>query len=437
MSGDIKVVRPPSGLKGRVEVPPDKSISHRALLLPALAVGESLVENFLPGDDCLATMKILEHLGVTLEVVAKSSRRWIVRVHGVGLQGLQEPQDVLDARNSGTTARLVLGMLSAQPLFAVLTGDASLRSRPMGRVVAPLRSMGARIWGRQGGERLPIAVMGGDLKAISYELPVASAQVKSALLLAGLMASGETVIYGKTASRDHTERMLRSMGADLRSEDGSIYVRGGKDLQPLSVVVPNDISSAAFWLVAGCIHSDADIELLGTGVNPTRAGVVDVLRRMGGQVTTNNLRTTGGEPLADLRVVSSTLRATDIVPEEVPRLIDEVPILAVAMCAAEGVSSIRGAQELRYKETDRLLAVATELGRMGAKIDLLPDGLRIYGPAKLRGAAVNSYGDHRMAMALAVAGLVAHGETSISDPQCVNISYPGFWEDLEVLCQGD
>lgn len=433
LMADYRQVRRPLALRGTVEVPPDKSISHRAVMFSALAKGTSVVKNFLPGADCLATMAIMEAMGVPIEVVTRLPKRWDLRIEGVGLRGLQEPEDVLDARNSGTTARLVLGILAGQSFFSVITGDASLRSRPMARVTLPLRSMGAIIVGRRDGSLLPLAVKGSMLKGISYELPVASAQVKSSLLLAGLLAEGETVLSGRVKSRDHTERMLMDMGAKIQIGPESIRVAPSDDLRPLFMQVPNDISSAAFWLVAASIHPSAEVLLPGVGLNPTRAAIVEVLRRMGASIEVLNHRTSGGEPVGDLLVRSSYLKATHVVSEEIPMLIDEVPVLAVAMACAEGTSSIRGAEELRYKETDRLTAVATELGRMGANIDLLPDGLVVHGPARLKGASVNSYGDHRMAMALAVAGLVAEGESSISDPRCVEVSYPGFWEDLQAL----
>jgi 3-phosphoshikimate 1-carboxyvinyltransferase len=402
-------------------------------MFTALARGISRVENFLPGADCLATIDVVQALGVRVEVANRLPKRWHLRVDGVGLDGLIEPSDVLDARNSGTTARLMLGILSGQSFFSVLTGDASLRSRPMGRVVRPLQSMGATVLGRQNGSLLPIGVRGGQLKAIEYELPVASAQVKSALLLAGLFAEGVTVLSGRIHSRDHTERMLLAMGADIEVAPEAIRVSRCGGLRPISISVPNDISSAAFWLVAGAVHPNAEIYLPAVGLNPTRAAVVDVLRRMGARIEVLDYRTAAGEPVADLKVGSSSLRSTDVLPEEIPLLIDEVPVLAVAMACAEGVSSVRGAEELRYKETDRLAAIASELGKMGAKVDPLPDGFVLYGPAQLKGAAVSSYGDHRMAMALGIAGLVAEGETRVDNPECVNVSYPGFWEDLESL----
>ncbi len=427
-------VHRPARLRGTVEVPPDKSISHRAVMFSALADGIGTVQNFLPGADCLTTVSVLQALGVPIEVTRQEPKRWNLRVQGVGLRGFTEPQDVLDARNSGTTARLMLGILAGQAFFSVVTGDASLRSRPMGRVCVPLRSMGATVMGRANSSLLPIAVRGGVLKGITYELPVASAQVKSALLLAGLLAEGLTTLTGKIASRDHTERMLSAMGACIDVGPDAIRVQPADGLKPLSIWVPNDLSSAAFWLVAGSIHPDAEVYLPSIGLNPTRAAMLDVLRRMGACIEVSNLRTEAGEPVADLKVRSASLRSTDVVPEEIPMLIDEVPALAVAMACAEGTSSIRGAEELRYKETDRLLATATELGKMGTQVELLPDGLVVHGPAKLKGAQVSSYGDHRMAMAMAVAGLVAEGETRVDDPGCVEISYPGFWEDLAALC---
>ncbi len=424
----VKVVRPARRLRGVIEPPGDKSISHRSAILNALARGRAAVENFLRGADCLATLRCLRLLGVPWHWREDGA----LVVDGVGLEGLQEPPAPLDCRNSGTTMRLLAGVLAGQPFFSVLTGDASLRSRPMGRIVVPLRQMGAQVWGRDGGELAPLAVLGRrPLRALSYRLPVASAQVKSCLLLAGLYAEGETRLWEPGPSRDHTERMLGAMGADLRAEDGWLSLRPVSGLNPLSLRVPGDFSAAAFWLVAAAVHPDAEVRLVGVGVNPTRTGLLDVLRLMGADIRLCNETTCGGEPVADIVVRSSSLRGVEVDPDMVPRLVDEVPLLALAACFAQGETVVRGARELRVKESDRLWATARELGRLGADIEELDDGLCIRGGIRLRGCRVKSYGDHRLAMMLAVAGLLATGETEIGNAEAVLVSYPEFWRELE------
>jgi len=407
-------------------VPGDKSISHRALMLNSIAEGEATISNLGPGADCVSTMRCLRALGAEVE----SQRGGAVRVRGRGLNGLREPEDVLDAGNSGTTVRLLTGLLAGQRFFSVLTGDSSLRSRPMKRVIDPLRTMGAQVWARREGSVLPIAVRGSRLVGIDYTLPVASAQLKSALLLAGLYANGTTVVREPQPCRDHTERMLRAQGADLEVEGGVITLRPGRALACLDVQVPGDISSAAFWLVAAAIHPDAEIVVRDVGVNPGRTGVIDALQRMGAEIDVVPVGERAGEPVADLVARSSRLRGITVAGDLVPRLIDEIPILAVAAALAEGETRFADAAELRVKETDRIRAIATELGRLGAEVRELPDGLVVAGGRRLRGAACRSYGDHRMAMALAVAGLVARGETAIEGAEAADVSYPTFWRDL-------
>jgi len=424
-----RVVRPASRLVGVVAPPGDKSISHRTAMLAAVAAGVSRIENFQRGADCLATLRCLRLLGVPW--------RWedgtTLRVEGVGLRGLREPPQVLDCGNSGTTMRLLAGLLAPQPFLSVLTGDRSLRRRPMARVVEPLRRMGAEVWGRAEGSLAPLAIRGRPLRGIEHRMPVASAQVKSALLLAGLYAEGETVVWEPAPCRDHTERLLAFMGAPVRRMEGGVAVSSASSLQPLEVRVPGDFSAAAFFLVAALVHPEAEVRLEGVGINPTRTGLLDVVLEMGAQVRVENGRQWGPEPVADLVARSSSLRAVAVGGELLPRLIDEVPLLAVAACFARGETVIRGAQELRAKESDRLRATARELRRLGARVEELPDGLRIWGPTLLRGAVVDSHGDHRLAMALAVAALAARGETVIRNSRAVAVSYPNFWGDLESL----
>jgi 3-phosphoshikimate 1-carboxyvinyltransferase len=422
-----RTVRPARRLRGTIEPPGDKSISHRAAILNAIAQGEATIANFQTGADCLATVRCLRALGVCIESPAAG----VLRVQGAGRFGLREASAVLNAANSGTTLRLLAGLLAAQPFFSVLTGDASLRSRPMGRIVEPLRAMGARIQGRADGTLPPLVIDGGHLRGIHHRLPVASAQVKSALTLAGLYTEGETVLEEPAPSRDHTERMLGAMGAAIEAGEGGLRVSPLTDeLAPLSLRVPGDISAAAFWMVAAAAHPDAELHLTGVGLNPSRSGIIDALRTMGARIAVEEERTWGCEPVADIAVHSSRLRGTVIEGAIIPRLIDEVPALAVAACLAEGETIIRDAGELRVKESDRIRATAGELRRLGARIEELPDGMVIHGVGRLRGATCGSHGDHRLAMALAVAGLLAAGETTVRGAEAVAVSYPGFWDDL-------
>lgn len=418
------LVLPGGSLRGKCKVPGDKSISHRAALIGALAEGTTVIKNFLPGEDCLNTLRCLSALGVEIQRQGD-----FVLVAGRGLHGLKEPEKSLNAGNSGTTMRLLLGVLAGQDLFAVLTGDPSLRRRPMGRVVKPLSRMGAQIRGRAGDRYAPLAVRGtSDLVPFAYRLPVSSAQVKSAILLAGLGTQGVTSVLQPSLSRDHTERMLKSFGASIELDGLTVHLDGGKKLQGQNVHVPGDLSAAAFLIVAASILPDCKILLQDVGVNPTRTGILDVLKMMGAKIGVVNVRYWNGEPVADLKVQSAVLRGVVIEGDSLPRVIDEIPILAVAALTATGQTEIREAAELRVKETDRLRAIAVELGKMGAQVEERPDGLVIQGGQQLRGARVNSQGDHRIAMALAVAGLLAEGETVIEDVCCIDISFPGFAE---------
>ncbi|HEY1014754.1 MAG TPA: 3-phosphoshikimate 1-carboxyvinyltransferase [Herpetosiphonaceae bacterium] len=418
-------------LRGTFPVPGDKSISHRSVLFNALAEGNATVTGFLPGADCLSSIHCLRLLGVEIE-----QRGDEVRVFGRGLRGLREPGDVLDCGNSGTTLRLLAGLLSGQPFFSVLTGDASLRSRPQRRIVDPLRSLGAQIDGRDQAGRAPLAIRGGSIRGGEFELAIASAQVKSALLLAGLTGEAPLRLTGRLDSRDHTERMLAAMGLDLTVEADSLLLYPPVHPvfpYPLSLHVPGDPSSAAFWWVAAAIHPDAELTTTGVCLNPTRTGALDVLRAMGADITVSNQRDEGNEPVGDVTVRSAALRGTRIDGALIPRLIDEIPVLAVAAAHAAGETIIADADELRAKETDRIASVVSELRALGAELDPTPDGMVIAGGGELHGALVRSHGDHRIAMALAVAGLAAEGETRIDEADAVSVSYPGFWQALAEL----
>jgi 3-phosphoshikimate 1-carboxyvinyltransferase len=427
-------VRPVARLAGTVAVPGDKSISHRAALLGAIARGRSEITGFLDAEDCGRTLRAVQALGA--QVTRKGPGHYLV--DGVGLGGLSEPDDVVDCGNSGTTARLLMGVLAGQPFSTVLTGDASLRSRPMARVAEPLRRMGATVAGRDGGRRLPLAVTGArPLRALEYRSPVASAQVKSALLLAGLWADGAVTVEEPAASRDHTERMLGGFGVRVLVDGRRVTLAPGQELRGQSVAVPGDISSAAFFLAAALIVPDARVALAHVGINPTRTGLLDVLGEMGARVAVAEAGgSEGGEPVADLTVTPGALRAVEVGGAVIPRLIDEVPALAVIACAAAGITRIRDAAELRVKESDRIRAIAGALGQMGAEVAELPDGLEIRGGRPLRGAVVSSGGDHRMAMAIAVAGLAAQGETVVEDAACIATSFPGFVDAVNQLAGG-
>jgi 3-phosphoshikimate 1-carboxyvinyltransferase len=367
---------------------------------------------------------------VTSRLTEESAGSATLEVEGVGLRGLREPPDVLDAQNSGTTMRLLAGILSTQPFFSILTGDSSLRNRPMDRIVRPLRQMGARVSGRANDTLPPLAISGGRLQGIRYSLPMASAQVKSAVLLAGLYADGQTIVEEPAPTRDHTERMLSAMGADVRREGRAVSITPTESLSPLDVAVPGDISAAAFWLVAGVVHPDAELHLSGVGTNETRAGILEALGMMGASIDVGEKRHAGEEPISDLVVRSSVLRGVEISGDLVPRMIDEIPALAVAAVFAEGRTVVRDAQELFVKESNRAAALVCELRKLGASIEELPDGLVIEGTGGLRGGSVSGSGDHRITMALAVAALLAGGETTIEDGDSVAISYPDFWRDL-------
>jgi 3-phosphoshikimate 1-carboxyvinyltransferase len=394
-------------------------------MLGALSRGTTLIRNYAPGRDCLSTLECLGQLGVKVE-----SQDTTVTVHGLGLAGLSEPRDVLDAGNSGTTMRLLSGILAGQPFYSVITGDDSLRDRPMKRVVDPLRQMGASIWGRHGDSKAPLSIKGGSLSPLVYRMPVASAQVKSAILLAGLYAPGETRVAEPAPSRDHTERLLEFFGATVIRSHGTVGVKGNPPLQSREVEIPGDISSAAFLLAAAAIVPGSDVVVRGVGLNPTRSGFLDVLRAMGARLEVEPVPAGGPEPSADLRIRYGPLRATVIQGQAIPGVIDEIPALAVVATQAQGVTLIRDAQELRAKESDRLRVMAQELVAMGAQVEELPDGLEISGPTPLHGGTARSCGDHRVAMALAVAALASPDPVNLEDPECIAVSYPSFFKAL-------
>lgn len=401
-------------------------------MLGCLAQGKTVIEGLLLGADPRSTASCMTQLGATISSL-NSTR---VEVQGIGLGQLQEPDSILDVGNSGTSMRLMLGMLASHPdRFFTVTGDESIRRRPMGRVVKPLQEMMAQIWGRQGGTLAPLAIQGQSLRPIHYHSPIASAQVKSCILLAGLNTEGQTTVTEPSLSRDHSERMLKAFGADisLDRETHSVTVTGPAQLQGQTVIVPGDISSAAFWLVAAAIVPGSELVIENVGVNPTRTGVLEALAMMGAEIQLEQEREVAGEPVADLRVSHSQLKACTLEGDLIPRLIDEVPILAVAAAFAEGTTVIRDAAELRVKESDRLKVMATELTRMGAKISELPDGLEITGGNDLQGAEVDSYTDHRIAMSLAIAALSAKGTTTIQRAEAASISYPEFVGTLQQI----
>lgn len=415
------LVKPGGRLGGRMTVPGDKSISHRALLLGAIASGTSEVEGFLASEDCLATMAALRAMGVGIE---RGGNR--VVVHGVGLHGLRPAPGPLDLGNSGTAIRLLAGVLAGQPFDSELVGDASLMRRPMARVAAPLNAMGARVDTHEGCP--PLRIRGGQqLQGIDYTLPVASAQVKSAVLLAGLYAEGITTVRGSGASRDHTERMLMSMGVDLVvDEHGVIRLTPGAGPEAMDIRVPGDLSSAAFFLVGGCLAADDGLVIEGVGLNPTRLGVIGILEAMGADITVENRRMEGREPVGDLRVRRSSLKGIDIPPAVVPLAIDEFPALFVAAAAASGETRVTGAEELRHKESDRIAVMVAGLRALGGEVEERPDGAIIHGGARLAGGTIDSHGDHRVAMSFAMAALISDGPVAIHDTDNVATSFPGF-----------
>jgi 3-phosphoshikimate 1-carboxyvinyltransferase len=442
---EIAVVRAAARLRGELRMPGDKSISHRALMLSSLAAGESRIDGAGDGGDVRSTAGIVRAVGAEVDRIERDGRTVTYVVRSPGAAALREPDATLDCGNSGTSLRLFTGLLAGLPITATLDGDESLRRRPVARIIEPLRSMGAVIRARQNGALPPVTVIGHTaLRAIDAAPPVPSAQVKSAILLAGLHASGTTSIREAVATRDHTERMLRARGVDVATDeaaDGSVTVSiaGGGAVEPIDEVVPGDVSAAAFWLVAAAIHPDAELTLRAVGVNPTRRAVIDILGAMGASIdeqragvpATRSRRGDAGEPVADLTVRSSALRAIDMGPRDVAAAIDEIPILCLAAACARGTTRIRGAGELRHKESDRLAGIASGLAALGARINVEGGDIEIRGGAPLTGAPTDSLDDHRLAMTFAIAALIARGETSIRRPASAAISYPGFFGELE------
>lgn len=419
-------IQPAASVRGEIVVPGDKSISHRSIMLGAIANGVTTVRGFLRGGDNMSTMHAFRAMGVEIADDGET-----IHITGRGLHGLTEPGDILDCGNSGTTIRLITGLLSGQSFFSVVTGDQYLRKRPMKRVVEPLSRMGARISGRNGGTLAPLAINGGSLKGIAYQSPVSSAQIKSSLMLAGLYADGETTVSEPSLSRDHSERMFRLFGASLTIHDTGVSVRGGVELTAQEVTVPGDISSAAFFMVAALITPNSELLIRNVGVNPSRTGVIDILQAMGGNIQLLDEREVSGEPVADILVRSSRLKGIAISGSVVPRAIDEFPAICVAAARAEGVTAIRDAKELRVKETDRITAMAANLKKVGITVTETEDGMDITGSEQLLGGTVDSYGDHRIAMSMSVAALVASSSITVTDIECVATSFPSFFPLLE------
>lgn len=415
-------------LKGTLTVPGDKSISHRSVMFGAIAEGKTTVSGFLLGEDCLSTIDCFKKLGVKIDIDGTN-----VTIESNGIDAWDEPNEVLYTGNSGTTTRLMMGILAGTKLHTVMTGDASIGKRPMRRVADPLRKMGAQIAGRENGQFTPLAIQGTQLQAMDYTMPVASAQVKSAILLAGLRANGTTIVREKEVSRDHTERMLRQFGATVDVTDGVVSFEGGQKLTATHVNVPGDISSAAFFLVAGAIAPKSEIVLENVGINETRAGIIEVLQQMGANLEVKIDDEAAAEPTATLTIRTSHLQGTTIGGATIPTLIDEIPVLALLATQANGKTIIRDAEELKVKETDRITAVVDELKKLGANIEATDDGMVIEGPTRLHGGKLRTYGDHRIGMMAAVAALITDGAVEIDDAECIAVSYPTFFEHVDAI----
>ncbi len=425
----IKFSKQGASLQGSVKVPGDKSISHRALMLASLAHGTTTIKNFLTGEDCLTTLQAFQQMGIPIEREGHQ-----VTVQGKGLDGLQEAKLPLNLGNSGTTTRLLLGILAGTPHHYCLYGDPSLTKRPMDRVTVPLREMGAHIDGREGGNMLPLSVRGGNLQPISYKLPINSAQVKSCVLLAGLFTDGVTEVKEPVKTRDHTERMFKAFDVDVKREGDSIYLEGNQPLKATDIEVPGDISSAAFFLCGAAMMQGSQLTVHDVGLNPTRTGVIDVLERMGADITVSIERYIGDEPIGDITVKGSELEGVTISGQDIPRLIDELPIIALAASRAKGTTVIKDARELRLKETDRIKAVVETLSAMGVSIEGTEDGMIIKGsPEVLEGGKFNPYHDHRMGMMIAIASLFTDDDVTLEDEECISISYPSFFDDFDSL----
>ncbi|MEA1964968.1 MAG: 3-phosphoshikimate 1-carboxyvinyltransferase [Candidatus Aerophobetes bacterium] len=424
-------VRSARCLKGEITLPGDKSISHRALILSSIAQGKSVIKGLQKGRDCLATLNNLKLMGIEIE-----EREDGIVVWGRGLSGLKEPEDILNCENSGTTMRLLSGLLAGRDFYSVLSGDKYLQKRPMRRVTEPLRRMGAFIFGRENGQFPPLTIVGRRLKGIDYFSPIPSAQVKSCLLLAGLNAKGKTVVREPYLSRDHTERMLKFLGVKIKVGNLRVSLEGGAQFSGRDIVVPGDISAASLFIGGAAILKGSKVKILNVGLNPTRRGFINVLLKMGADIRVANLKRVYEEEVGDLEVRGKNeLKGITIDGEMIPRLIDEIPILAVVGCFVQGETVIKDAQELRVKETDRIKAVVKELRKLGADIEEEDDGMIIKGKKGLKGAECKSWGDHRMGMALAVAGLAAEGGVRISDVECIATSFPDFWEILNSVVE--
>lgn len=428
MSAQI-VVKPAREISGKVKLPGDKSISHRAIFLGSLARGLTEIDNLSAGDDCQRSIKAFQNLGIPIKNPGGGDS---LEINGRGLSGLEESNQILDLGNSGTTVRLLLGVLAGQNFCSVLTGDQSLQKRPMGRVTAPLEMMGAKIVGREKGNLLPMVIKGGKISAIDYRSPVASAQVKSAILLAGLYAEGETRVEEPAKSRDHTERMLPFFGAEVKDEGRRIGLKGRPDLKGKKISVPGDISVAAFFLAAAGLIPSSSLKIEEVGLNPTRLGIIEALQRMGMNLEVEII-SEDFEPRGNITVKSSKLKGITLHGEIIPRLIDEIPILLVAATQAEGRTVFEGIGELRLKETDRIHSMVTNLRKMGASLEEEKERLVVIGPRPLKGAMVESFGDHRTAMSMIVAGLIARGKTTVLNTGCIRTSTPSFWKKLSGL----
>ncbi|MDF2902591.1 MAG: 3-phosphoshikimate 1-carboxyvinyltransferase [Bacillus sp. (in: firmicutes)] len=426
--GQLQLQINATGLQGEIQIPGDKSISHRAVMFGSIANGTTKVTNFLLGEDCLSTISCFRKLGVTINQEDNQ-----VTILGNGLSGLKEPTDILDVGNSGTTIRLLMGILAGRPFHNILVGDHSIGRRPMTRVVKPLSLMGAKIDGKNNGEFTPISIRGGELTAIDYRLPVASAQVKSSILFAGLQAKGTTTIHEPAKTRDHTERMIRHFGGEVESDGLTVKISGGQTLTGCDFQVPGDISSAAFFLVAGAIIPNSEILLKNVGLNPTRTGIIDVMKDMGANITILPTGIDEAEPTGDIIIKTSQLKGTTIEGDMIPRLIDEIPIIALLASQADGQTVIKDAHELKVKETNRIDTVAGELSKLGASIEATDDGMVITGKTALTSGEVHSHGDHRIGMMLAVAALVCRGEVKLEDAEAISVSYPTFFQDLNKL----
>ncbi len=424
-----QIITPKKNIHATITVPGDKSISHRSIMFGALSKGITEIEGFLMGEDCLSTINCFQKLGINIEQYQNK-----ILVHGKGLHGLTAPTEILDVGNSGTTLRLISGILSAQPFCSQLTGDSSIQKRPMNRIAVPLRNMGAVLKGNDDNKLFaPFTIEGRQLKGITYTLPVASAQVKSAILLAGIFAECETVVIEPQPTRDHTEIMLRYMGADIQKIGNEIHCKPAEQLYAKKIVVHADISSAAYFMVMACICENSEILLKNVGINQTRTGIIDALKAMGGNIAIENESIINGEKIANIRVKYSALHGTTIGGADIPRLIDEIPVIAVAACFAKGTTIIKDAQELKVKESNRIQTIITELKKFGADITETEDGMIINGVEHLKGCTVESHNDHRIALAMSIAGACALGETTIVDAECVNISFPNFYDIVTAI----